>query len=184
MKRPSQNLLESFKANLNEGFVVAYFSGADNGYVGREGDNYIVVDTKENAIKFNSEEEAKHEIENISQFFRGKAKLMAIKESEELKEDEDYDETDFYGGGVNEKVGGDYDEFIEELQNFRNTMNNHGECSTMLAQQIVEETIMEFDNIIRMYEQQKDIEIEGAMNECETPVKECDTNIKENEDKE
>ena len=40
----------------------------------------------------------------------------------------------------------------------------HEECSTMLAQQIVEETIMEFDNIIRMYEHQKDIEIEGAMN--------------------
>lgn len=89
-----------------------------------------------------------------------------LKEGTNLKEDDiEYDETDFYGGGANEKVGGDYNEFIEELQNFRNTMNKyHGECSTMLAQQIIEDTIMSFDNIIQRYEQQKDIEIQGAMN--------------------
>lgn len=83
-----------------------------------------------------------------------------------LKEDDiEYDETDFYGGGVNEKVGGNYDDFIYELQNFRASMNIwYNECSTHLAQQIIEDTIMSFDNIIQRYEQQKDIEIQGAMN--------------------
>lgn len=109
----------------------------------------------------------KRETQNLFESFQANLKdnQKSLKEScgaKKLKEE------DFYGGGANEKVGGDYNEFIEELQNFRTTMNNYYDtCSTKLAQQIVEDTIMSFDSIVARYEQQKDIEIQGAMNESQ-----------------
>lgn len=67
---------------------------------------------------------------------------------------------------ADEKVGGDYNEFIEELQNFRQLMVDQVDVqSTKLASEIIMDTIEEYDDIIRNYERQKDIEIEGAMNE-------------------
>lgn len=65
---------------------------------------------------------------------------------------------------IDNKVGGNYDEFISELQEIRQTLNNkYDECTTHLAQQIIEETIMSFDNLIKEYEIKKDIEITSAM---------------------
>lgn len=63
-------------------------------------------------------------------------------------------------------VGGNYDEFISELQEFRTQMVDAvEEQTTKLASQVIMDTIEAFDNIIRKYEVEKNIEIEGVLNE-------------------
>lgn len=65
---------------------------------------------------------------------------------------------------ADEKVGGDYNDFIDELMNARQTMVDlTSEMSTHLAEQIMMDTVQKFDEIIFKYEQEKDIEISGAM---------------------
>lgn len=67
-----------------------------------------------------------------------------------------------------DKVGGNYDDFIYELSNFRATMNNwYDQCDTGLARQIVEETIEAFNNLLKKYEYTKDIEIISALDETD-----------------
>ena len=109
----------------------------------------------------------KKETQNLFENFQSN-----LKESKNLKED------NFYGSEANEKVGGNYDDFIYELSNFRASMNIwYDKCSTRLAQQIIEDTIMSFDNIIARYEQQKDIEIQGSMNESAEVINEEEKSI-------
>lgn len=87
-----------------------------------------------------------------------------VEEAEEKEEDKEELKED-----ISTDIGGDYDDLIDDLQNFRRAMNEkHGECGNKLAQQIIEDTIAAFDDLLKRYEMEKDIEIIGAMDEgCE-----------------
>lgn len=183
MKKESQSLLESFKSNLKksqnlkesdskEDFEVVIGDTVDDEPfwydMMNEYNLNIEITSKDNLNILVTIKGDKSEIQELIKNGFNPNELATIKEEypelfesfkANLKEDKE-----FYGGGVNEKVGGDYDDFIYELQNFRASMNIwYNECSTHLAQQIIEDTIMSFDDIIKRYEQQKDIEIIGAM---------------------
>ena len=65
---------------------------------------------------------------------------------------------------LSDKVGGNYDDFIAEVSELRNRIVNYtDECATHLGERVVEELVTAFDNIIKRLEQEKDIEIEGAL---------------------
>ena len=67
---------------------------------------------------------------------------------------------------MEEKIGGSYDDLIQELSEIRKIINaTYDDCITHLGEQIVEETLQAFDNILRKYEIEKDIEIISALDE-------------------
>lgn len=196
--KQSQKLLESFKANLKEdeelkGKDILYVFENFNTGVDKNQEKLIKFVNDELNLGYQSDNQGKfttsdeNDIWNTIQHLPGKqvenlirlcyGDDIANKFEAFLNDSLDnlntsqikyINEEEFYGGGANEKVGGDYDDFIYELSNFRATMNNwYDQCSTGLARQIVEETIMSFDNLLTRYEQQKDIEIHGAMNESQ-----------------
>ena len=67
---------------------------------------------------------------------------------------------------LEEKIGGNYDDLINELMEIRKMLNNsYSECATHLSQQIVEELLEDFDNLLIKYENEKDIELVSAIDE-------------------
>ena len=125
------------QTNLKEGYLVRYFWKDENGYIKRDGDNYDRTPNREEAIKFTTEEEAENAKEDMNQFFRGKAKLQVIKESEDcLKEDEDIaDELAEFKAKVQE-AGGLYG-YVS---------NNYTSMSQELLKEIALNALYELDN--------------------------------------
>ena len=81
-------LKESENKSLKENYVVQYFWGNETGYVKRDGDNYDRTPNKDEALHFETEEEAEHNMEDMNQFFGGRAKLQVITESSLKESDE------------------------------------------------------------------------------------------------
>lgn len=63
--------------NTSNKFYLNIYQGAEVGYVGREEDNYIIVNNKEDAISFSTKEEAENAAKDVEQFFNHKAKVVA-----------------------------------------------------------------------------------------------------------
>ena len=63
--------------NSSNKFYLNIYQGAEVGYVGKEEDNYIIVNNKEDAISFSTKEEAENAAKDVEQFFNHKAKVVA-----------------------------------------------------------------------------------------------------------
>lgn len=76
----SVNIMKALK-EADENYVVVAYWGDKVGYVARDEETgqYDILADKSKAIRFNSEEEANNAIEDMNQFFGGRAKLTVEK---------------------------------------------------------------------------------------------------------
>ena len=99
--------------SLKEAFMIRYFWGDENGYVGREGNEYTRTADPNQALKFSSEEEAEHNKEDIDQYFGGRAKLVVMKEAEDFVID------------PFDKVGGDVKYILDGIDKLRKGLHSY-----------------------------------------------------------
>lgn len=99
--------------SLKEAFMIRYFWGDENGYVGREGNEYTRTADPNKALKFSSEEEAEHNKEDIDQYFGGRAKLVVMKEAEDFIID------------PFDKVGGDVKYILDGIDKLRKRLHSY-----------------------------------------------------------
>ena len=98
---------------LKEAFMIRYFWGDENGYVGRNGNEYTRTADPNKALKFSSEEEAEHNKEDIDQYFGGRAKLVVMKEAEDFIID------------PFDKVGGDVKYILDGIDKLRKGLHSY-----------------------------------------------------------
>ncbi len=105
--------LKKWNSGLNEAFMIRYFWGDENGYVGRNGNEYTRTADPSKALKFSSEEEAEHNKEDIDQYFGGRAKLVVMKEAEDFIID------------PFDKVGGDVKYILDGIDKLRKGLHSY-----------------------------------------------------------